>query len=135
MEKHCLLDKIITDIELAEDKKAMRFLVEGADPIIARAEGDCCSSTWIEHIELPAMGFPVKILSVTDIDLPGSVNNSEDYDCLTVYGLKLTTDRGEIIVDFRNSSKGHYGGNLSWSDEFYGGVYGQNVSEDKWLAV
>jgi len=56
----CLQDKTITGIEIAEDHKAMRFLIEGADPIVAKADGYCCSSSWIEHVELPAGGVPGK---------------------------------------------------------------------------
>lgn len=131
---HCLDDRTITGIELADDKKAMRFLLVDGEPVVAKADGDCCSDTWIEHVELPAMGFPAKVLSVEGLDLPGSVDNSEEYECLAVYGLKIATDKGDIVIDYRNSSNGYYGGNLSWPDDgyFYGGVFGQNVSTEKW---
>lgn len=130
---HCLENKTITVIEMALDKKAMRFIIDGADPIIAKADGDCCSQSWIEHVEMPARGFPAIVLKVEDLELPGAVNDSEEDECLHVYGLKITTDKGEIIIDFRNSSNGYYGGNLSWPDGyFYGGVYGQNVSTEEW---
>ena len=58
---HCLDNQTITAIELAGDKKAMRFVIEGGEPITAKADGDCCSISWIEHVELPAGGFPAKI--------------------------------------------------------------------------
>jgi hypothetical protein len=131
---HCLEGKSITAIEIANDKKAVRFLIEGDNPVVAKADGDCCSNSWIEHVELPAMGFPVKVISVKDIDLPGSCDDSEEYECLTVYGCKIVTDKGDIIIDYRNSSNGYYGGDLVWPDNdyFYGGVYGQNVSNEDW---
>lgn len=132
---HCLDDKRIIGIEIADDKKAMRFLVEGGDPIVAKADGDCCSSSWIEHVELPALGFPAKVISVSDIDLPGA--SEDDYGSIIVYGLKIITDKGEIVIDYRNSSNGYYGGDLSWPDDdyFYGGVHGQNISTEKWQPV
>ena len=131
---HCLQDKTITGIEIADDKKAMRFLLDGAEPVVAKADGDCCSSTWIEHVEIPAGGFPAKVISVSDLDLPGSSNDDAEYECLAVYGLKITTDKGDLVVDYRNSSNGYYGGNLSWPTDgyFYGGVYGQNISKENW---
>lgn len=134
---HCLQDKTITGIEIASDQKAMRFLIEGSDPIVAKADGDCCSSSWIEHVELPAAGFPAKVLSVNNLDLPGSNDNDSEHDCLVVYGLKIATDKGDLVIDYRNSSNGYYGGNLSWPDEsyFYGGVYGQNVSNEEWKSL
>ena len=133
----CLDDKTITGVELSEDKKAIRFLIEGGDPIVAKCDADCCSHTWIEHVELPALGFPAKVLSAAALDLPGSQDDHPDHDCLQGYGLKITTDKGDLIIDYRNSSNGYYGGSLSWPDDkyFYGGVYGQNVSNEKWQPV
>lgn len=134
--KHCLDDKTILQIDLANDKKAMRFVVEGVEPIVAKADGDCCSHSWIEHVELPAGGFPAKVLSVSKLDLPGSTDNHPAHDYLQVYGLKIATDRGDIVIDYRNSSNGYYGGSLSWpGDDFYGGVYGQNVSGDEYQTL
>jgi len=132
--QHCLEGKTITAIELASDKKAMRFMVSAGEPIIAKADGDCCSSSWIESIEPPAFGFPATVLKIEELDLPGSNANNEEHECLSVYGLKITTDKGDIVIDYRNSSNGYYGGNLSWPDDgyFYGGVYGQNVSSEDW---
>lgn len=127
---HYLQNKIITGIEIASDKKAIRFLILEGTPIVAKADGECCSESWIEHVTLPAMGFPATVISVNDIKLPGTVE--DDDGCMQVYGLKVTTDKGEIIIDYRNSSNGYYGGNLSFPDDeyFYGGVFGQNVSNE-----
>ena len=109
------------------------FLIAESDPIIAKADGDCCSSSWIEHITLPALGFPAKVIFVDNIDLPGSTNDDPTYECLAVYGLNIITDKGDIIIDYRNSSNGYYGGKLAWpNDYFYGGVYGQNKSTENW---
>lgn len=131
---NCLQNKIITGVEIASDKKALRFLIEGDDPVIAKTDGDCCSDSWVEHVELPALGFPAKVMSVSDLDLPGSTDDG-DYNVIAVYGLKIATDKGDLVIDFRNLSNGYYGGNLSWPDDddyFYGGVYGQNVSTEEW---
>jgi hypothetical protein len=129
---HCLENKTITSVDLAEDKHAIRFNILEGESIVAKTDGDCCSYTWIEHVELPAKGFPAKVLSVEALDLPGSVDNSEDYECLQVYGLKIITESGDFVIDYRNSSNGYYGGNLSWPDDkyYYGGVHGQNVSDE-----
>lgn len=129
----CLDEKTITGVELSEDKEAIRFLIDGGDPIVARCDADCCSHTWIEHVELPALGFPAKVLAIADLDLPGVPDPSE-YEVIQVYGLKITTDKGDLIIEYRNSSNGYYGGSLAWPDDsyFYGGVYGQNISNEKW---
>ena len=131
---HCLEGKTITKIELASDHKAIRFTVDADAPIIAKADGDCCSDTWIEHIELPAAGPPAKVLSVGDLDLPGSTDG--DDDCLAVYGFRITTDKGDIVIDYRNASNGYYGGHLCWPGEsHYGDAFGQNNSTEEWAPL
>jgi hypothetical protein len=134
MKEHCLVGKTIEKIKIATDKKALLFVTDCGE-IIARADGDCCSSTWIEHMELPAMGFPAKVTAVEDLDMP-DLGSPDEYEVIAYYGCKITTDKGVIVIDYRNESNGYYGGNLAWPDDhFYGGVYGQNVSDDDWKDV
>src|SRR5689334_16432677 len=59
-----LIGKTLTNVELAADKKAVRFTVDG-EQVIAKCDGDCCSETWIECVEMPAAGLPAKILGAT----------------------------------------------------------------------
>jgi hypothetical protein len=121
-----LIGKTLTSVEIAKDKKAIRFTVDG-EPVVAKCDGDCCSDTWIESVEMPAGGLPAKILEAADLNLPSASNE------LAFYGLKLTTDKGDLVLDYRNESNGYYGGNLTWPDEYhYGGVYGQNNSKEEW---
>lgn len=121
-----LVGKTLIKVELAEDRKAIRFTVaDGA--IVAKCDGDCCSDTWIESVDMPAGGLPALVLAAADLDLP------QHSDELALYGLKLTTDKGDLVLDYRNESNGYYGGNLSWPGEYhYGGVYGQNNSSAEW---
>jgi hypothetical protein len=130
MNQHCLVGKTIIKIRIAEDKRALLFITDGGE-IIVRADGDCCSDTWIEHIELPTL--PAKVASVEDIDMP-DLGSPSEYECIQYYGCKITTDKGVMVIDYRNESNGYYGGSLSWPDDdyFYGGVHGQNVSDEKW---
>lgn len=134
--ENALIGKTINAMKIAEDKKAILFETTEGN-LVARADGDCCSSTWIENIELPVNGFPAKVISVEDLDLPNKKTKNEDYDVIAFYGCKITTDKGDIVIDYRNSSNGYYGGNLCWpgDDYFYGGVYGQNVSKEEWKEI
>lgn len=134
MKEHCLIGKTIQGIKIAADKKALLFVTDGGD-IIARADGDCCSSTWIEHMELPAMGLPAKVSAVDDLDMP-DLGSPNEYEVIAYYGCKITTDKGVIVIDYRNESNGYYGGYLLWPDDyFYGGVHNQNVSDEHWQDV
>ena len=128
--QNILIGKTITSMKIASDRQAMLFVC-GDDEIIVLCDADCCSHTWIESIELPARGFPAIVSAVEDIPLN---TDEDDQDGeLAFYGLKITTDRGHIIVDYRNESNGYYGGSLVWPDDhFYGGVYSQNDSSLDW---
>lgn len=136
MKTNPIVGKTITALEIAEDKEALRFVLADGECIV-RCDADCCSHTWIEHIELPALGFPAIVIAVDDLDLDRAPDDDGDYTVVKFYGCKVTTDRGEIVIDYRNSSNGYYGGSLSWPDDeyFYGGVYGQNVSKEEWRPV
>ena len=133
--ENILIGKTLLGIKIAEDKEAILFMTNQGE-IIARCDADCCSSTWIEHVELPALGFPATVIAVSDLDLPGSEEHHPEYDCLQVYGLKIATDKGDCILDYRNSSNGYYGGSLVWPGEHHhGGVYNQNRSNERWVSV
>jgi len=130
-----LVGKTITKIMLADDKEAILFMTTEGD-IKVLVDADCCSHTWVENIELPVNGFPALVLSAEDLSMP-DLGSPDEYDVIAYYGFKITTDKGDIIIDYRNSSNGYYGGNLSWPDDgyFYGGVHGQNVSKEDWKEV
>jgi len=132
-----LIGKTIKGLKIADDKKALLFITDDGEHIV-KVDGDCCSASWIEHMELPALGFPAKVNAVQELDMPNLPQSDDDYgDVTAVYGCKISTDKGEIVIDYRNESNGYYGGNLSWPDDgyFYGGVYGQNVSNENWIEI
>lgn len=129
-----IIGKTITALEIAADKQALRFVLTDGECIV-QCYGDCCSHTWVEHIEMPALGLPAQVVSVEDIAMP-DLGSPDEYDVIAYYGCKIITDRGEIIIDYRNSSNGYYGGSLSWPGEYYyAGVFGQNDSKNEWQPV
>lgn len=127
--------KVIQQVRIADDKKAILFVTDKGE-VIAKCDGDCCSSTWIEHLSLPAYGLPARVISVENLNMP-DLGSPDEYDVIAYYGCKIVTDKGDLVIDYRNESNGYYGGNLSWPDGsyFYGGVYGQNVSTQQWQDV
>jgi len=128
-----LVGKTLTSVELASDKMAIRFTVDG-EAVVAKCDAGCCSSTWIESIEMPAGGLPAKVLEVADLELPS--HSDADDGLIQLYGLKLRTDKGDLVLEYRNESNGYYGGNLSWPGEHhYGGVYGQANSTEEYAPV
>lgn len=129
-----LIGKTITGIKIAADKEAMLFDFEN-DQLVVKVDGDCCSRSWIENIDLPALGFPAKVTAVRDLDLI-SRQDVDEIEEIKFYGFVIETDRGEINIEYRNSSNGYYGGNLVWpGEDFYGGAFDQNVSKCEWIDV
>ena len=70
-----LVGKILKGVMLADDRKALRFDTVDGGEIIVRVDGDCCSNSWVEGIELPALGFPCV---VNDLDLADQDFHHED---------------------------------------------------------
>jgi hypothetical protein len=125
-----LVGKTLTKVELAADKMAIRFTVDG-ETVVAKCDADCCSHTWIESVEMPAGGLPATILGIGELTLPQ--DQERDGELIQFYGLKLVTDKGDFVLDYRNESNGYYGGDLTWPGErHYGGVHGQNDSNEEW---
>jgi hypothetical protein len=130
-----LVGKTITKIKIAEDKQAILFITEDGE-IMAKCDGDCCSYTWVEHMTLPYLGLPCKVLAADDIPMP-DLGEMPGCEQVSYYGFKISTDKGDIVIDYRNDSNGYYGGNICWPNDnyFYGGVYGQNISKENWQEI
>lgn len=139
MSDNILIGKTLTGMKIADDQMALLFETTDGD-VEVLVDADCCSHTWVEHIELPARGFPALVTAVEDLDMP-DLGQPEEYDVLAYYGCKISTDKGDIVIDYRNDSNGYYGGDLTWPVPegeyyyFYGGVFGQNVSTKEWREV
>lgn len=73
------------------------------------ADGDCCSRSWFSGITGvdALLGHTVGEIEAVPMS---EVDSDPQYDCLKIYGIKLTTDAGRADVEFRNSSNGYYGG-------------------------
>lgn len=137
-ETNPLIGQTLVAIYLADDNQAIKFVIAGGVNIIARAEGDCCSHTWIENVKNAEALIGSPIVSVEDIQMPGEPDKvtGEYDDVIAYYGLKLTTAKGDCVLDYRNSSNGYYGGYLVWLGEYsYGGVFDQNVSTEVWKLI
>lgn len=137
MKPNPLIGKTITAVFLAEDKKAMRFDLADGDPIVVRADGDCCSSTWIEEVQGIDQIIGSPIVAVEGVGGVKEDSGEQGDECIAYYGCKITSGKGYALIDYRNQSNGYYGGNLSWpnDDYFYGGVHGQNISKEEWKQI
>lgn len=127
--------KVITGVDISADKLALRLRTTEGD-IVAVTDADCCSESWVESIETPARGFPATVFEVVEVPMPDPQDGPQEVT--VAYGLRISTDKGEIVIEYRNSSNGYYGGWLCWPDESHeGGVYQQNTpkGEPEWIPV
>lgn len=120
-----LIGRKLMSVEVESDKTVLAFRFEDGD-VRYDVEGDCCSRSWIEHIELPSVLSGAEVLTVseapvidaTEDDTQNPVTKPDDeyfrreHECLQVYQTVFGTTKGEIAVEYRNSSNGYYGGSL-----------------------
>ena len=106
-------------LDQSKDRLTLAF-VDGTTATFT-TEGGCCSRSWIEHLEMPGDIVGAVILSVDSAEMPpwdghecGGIDNlhSCGHDSLAVYHTKFHTDRGDIVLEYRNDSNGYYGGSL-----------------------
>jgi hypothetical protein len=109
------IGRTITGYVLSEDRETITFQFAAGDAITLETEGDCCSYTWIESIDLPDNLLGI-VRTVEDIAMPdlGEIPTETvpSPRVVAYYGLKITTDKGSAVIDYRNNSNGYYGGRL-----------------------
>lgn len=75
--------------------------------------GDCCSHSWIEHLTVPDDVDGATVVTIEERG--GDTKPGEDlsqFDVLQVYETVIRTNRGDIVMEYRNDSNGYYGGSL-----------------------
>ena len=102
-----LAGKTLAGVKVSDDKTILTFDFENGESVSYSAEGDCCSNSWIEHITVPPDVAGSEITAWADQPM-GSFN--KDWETIQVYQTSFLTAKGEIIVEYRNSSNGYYGG-------------------------
>ena len=81
MSENPLIGKTITAIRVAMDKEAIRFDLQGGDSIVVRVDAECCSSTWIESLDMPSLILGSPVVSVEDIEMP-DLGQPDQYDVI-----------------------------------------------------
>lgn len=75
------------------------------------AYGDCCSNSWIEHLDNVPSDFTVIDTEEKEVEEEAS----KEHECLKKYFYEIKTDKGSFTIEMRNSSNGYYGGWLELS--------------------
>lgn len=118
------IGKIITSYSLSSDRGRLSLTFADNSVLNLTAYGDCCSHTWIESIDNEA-ALKGKVFEIDEIDMPdlGSVGTPYHpcVDCVSYYGLRIVTENGHCVIDYRNDSNGYYGG---WLEPNWTSIYG-----------
>lgn len=102
-----LKGKEILSVEWNE--KTLRFNLKG-DAVAFSAEGDCCSSSYIESLDNPDI---FKSAIFDDVDaVSGGQKEVDDLDVHKWTFYKFKTNKGMCTLSFRNESNGYYDGYL-----------------------
>lgn len=121
-----MLNKPLAAVELSDDKQTITFRFKDGSSQEFGVEGDCCSSSWIEHLTLPDDYVGAAITNVTEASMDRTDDEAfnpkgeprwegdegREHESLQVYETRFVTPRGEIVLEYRNSSNGYYGGYL-----------------------
>lgn len=105
--------------KITDNSDNLQLHLDNKEIIEFYAEGDCCSDSWIEHIESPPK--PEKIISMEEIEIPPSYDcdesntkkrNPDHMDSVQFYFYRINTENGSYLIEMRNNSNGYYGGYL-----------------------
>lgn len=113
-----LIGKTIKEIRISEDKTMLAFRDSDDVDHYYYTVGDCCSRSWVEHIEGVDYLIGAEVLSSEDMDMP-EPKEIEEYEVIKFYGVKLKTSKGIFQLEYRNSSNGYYGGYLLYNETGY----------------
>lgn len=113
-----LVGRTVEAIQLSSDAEQLfiHFTDGTADKL--QVEADCCSSTWIEHVQGVKQFVGATVTAVDNLDMPDLTPDDDctKGDCIQYYGLKITTTNGALVIDYRNASNGYYGGSICLAD-------------------
>lgn len=113
-DKQKIIGRKLMSVRLDDAKDYLTLTFEDGGTKRYCVTGDCCSQSWIEHLEMPD---DVAGATLLDIDESDCVEvEHPDHECLKVYRTTFKTDKGEVVLEYRNSSNGYYGGSLEAVD-------------------
>ena len=112
-----ILNQTIVNVKLTNDKEFLTFYTH-THWFEYYADGDCCSTSWIEHMDdfiYPFTVSEVEEKNITVIQECGFDLKTDTYnDEIKQYFYELKTDKGSFTIEMRNESNGYYGGGLEF---------------------
>lgn len=110
-----IIGEVIVAVLHEPDKDQLVFVCLGGRYTYSTV-GDCCSTSWIEHLTLPPDIVGATITGKTEPALPshdGTTPGEWGDEVIQIYHTAWQTTHGEVIAEYRNSSNGYYGGEMT----------------------
>lgn len=110
-----LIGKTIEDVSMNPEHTMIGFRTVDGEKLLYYTEGDCCSSSWIEHTENVDQLHEATVTKIETVPMPET--REEDGDFIQFYGVKIHVEKQgrpvpAFFFEFRNRSNGYYGGML-----------------------
>lgn len=103
------IGKKISAIRINSTKDILVFNLADGCTLFASAIGDCCSTSWFEHLSGIEALIGHEIIEIVERVMPEQEEKNK-YEYIQYYGWTFVTERGRADLEMRNSSNGYYGG-------------------------
>ena len=108
-----VVGQTVASVALADDKGSVLLRFADGRGLYGVAEGDCCSSSWIEHAVIPKL--PAEVLAMPeDVDMDTDQWDENECELTQFYESRIRLSTGILAIEFRNESNGYYGGSIQW---------------------
>jgi hypothetical protein len=136
--KPMLLDKAIRKIEVGSrdstdedaEQDYVRFTPYTGDPITYVTYGDCCSYTWIDELKDVEALLHAVVTQVEYLLDDESKDDDDDYEVIQTSTVKISTNKGDALLVYKNRSNGYYSGSLDFCDVEPEGITWRDVTSD-----
>lgn len=108
-----LVGRAVVALKMSDDNRVLQFDMSDGGSEVFYTAGDCCSTSWIEHLSGVQALLGHKITGGSETSL-GELPRQDNWEVIKAYKTTLTTEKGSFEIEYRNSSNGYYGGTLEF---------------------
>jgi hypothetical protein len=128
-----LIGQRIEGFDVGDEEHALRIRTNG-EPVYCEVDGDCCSESWFADILGAVWVQGGTVTTTRELELPQPQDGRSRQEEDSAYGYAIDTERGTVIIAFRNSSNGYYGGDMTVTDQEPRGNTWRPIETDDWSA-
>lgn len=127
-----LIGQKVIKLLFNKEKNSFAFLLDTLRLEIFNCNGECCSSSWIEHLTGLNNLLYYKVIKIKYIDIDTERDGDEWGEKETlIYRFDIHTEAGMCTMEMRNHSNGYYSGQLTHIDDDDSQYYDNEFEEPK----